>query len=103
MRTFGLLGKNIDYSVSRKYFSEKFEIENLNDEYRNFDIPDISKFPEVINNNIIAGLNVTIPYKETIIPYLDHLDPHSKKIKAVNTIKFEKDGSLTGYNTDFWG
>ncbi|MGA8852965.1 MAG: shikimate dehydrogenase [Christiangramia sp.] len=103
MRTFGLLGKNIDYSFSRKYFSEKFSSENIDAEYKNFDIADISGFSEVIRNNPLSGLNVTIPYKEAVIPYLDHLDPHSTKIKAVNTIKFEKDGSLCGYNTDYWG
>ena len=103
MRTFGLLGKNIDYSFSRKYFSEKFSSENIDAEYKNFDIADISGFSEVIRNNPLSGLNVTIPYKEAVIPYLDHLDPHSTEIKAVNTIKFEKDGSLCGYNTDYWG
>ncbi len=103
MRTFGLIGKNIDYSFSRKYFSEKFSKENLHAQYLNFDISSIDKFPEVIQNNPIEGLNVTIPYKEEIIPFLHHLDPHAKKIQAVNTIKFEKDGSLTGYNTDFIG
>ena len=103
MRVYGLIGKNIDYSFSRKYFSEKFEKENLNCEYRNFDIPDIEKFPAIIKEYKPAGFNVTIPYKEAIIPYLDHLDPHSAKIKAVNTIKIEKDGSLTGHNTDYWG
>ena len=103
MRTFGLLGKNIDYSFSRKYFSEKFSNENLDAQYLNFDIPAIEEFPEIIRDNNISGLNVTIPYKEKIIPFLDQLDPHAEKIKAVNTIKFEKDGSLTGYNTDYWG
>ncbi|TRO66904.1 shikimate dehydrogenase family protein [Christiangramia sabulilitoris] len=103
MRTFGLIGKNIDYSFSRKYFSDKFRKEYLEDKYRNFDIPEIEQFQQVIQNNVIAGLNVTIPYKEAIIPYLDHLDPHAKKIQAVNTIKFERDGSLTGHNTDYWG
>ena len=103
MRTFGLIGKNIDYSFSRKYFSEKFESENLQAEYLNFDISTIDNFPEVIRNNKIAGLNVTIPYKEAVIPFLNNLDPHSNQIKAVNTIKFEKDGTLTGYNTDYWG
>ncbi|MCG9973123.1 shikimate dehydrogenase family protein [Christiangramia crocea] len=103
MRTFGLLGRNIDYSFSRKYFSEKFQKENIDAEYRNFDVDSIEKFPYVLRNNIISGLNVTIPYKEEIIPFLDHLDPHSREIQAVNTVKFEKDGSLCGYNTDYWG
>lgn len=103
MRTFGLIGRNIDYSFSRKYFSEKFNEENIDAEYKNFDIGSIEEFPLIIKNNLISGLNVTIPYKEEIIPFLDHLDPHAKEIKAVNTIKFEKDGSICGYNTDFWG
>ena len=103
MRVYGLIGRNIDYSFSRKYFSEKFSNKNLKCEYRNFDISNIEKFPVIIKDNDAAGFNVTIPYKEAIIPYLDQLDPHSEKIKAVNTIKFENDGSLTGYNTDYWG
>ena len=103
MRTFGLLGKNIDYSFSRKHFSEKFSKENIDAEYLNFDIPSIEDFPEIIKKNKLAGLNVTIPYKEAIIPFLDSLDNHSENIRAVNTIKFEKNGSLRGFNTDFWG
>ncbi|TBW28581.1 shikimate dehydrogenase [Gramella sp. KN1008] len=103
MRTFGLLGRNIDYSFSRKYFSEKFEREHIHAVYKNFDLASIQELPEILKNNIISGLNVTIPYKEEIIPFLDHLDPHSREIQAVNTIKFEKDGSLCGYNTDYWG
>jgi len=103
MTTFGLVGKDIDYSFSRKYFSKKFSNENINAEYKNFDISAIDKFNEIIKENVISGLNVTIPYKEAIIPYLDHLNPHAEKIEAVNTIKFEKDGSLCGYNTDYWG
>ena len=102
MRTFGLIGKNIDYSFSRKYFSEKFSKEKLDNEYLNFDIPAIEKFPHIIENNKLSGLNVTIPYKEKIIPFLDRMESHAEKIKAVNTIKIEKDGSLTGYNTDYW-
>jgi shikimate dehydrogenase len=103
MRTFGLIGRNIDYSFSRKYFSEKFQSENIDAQYCNFDIPSIIKFPEIHKKNKISGFNVTIPYKEKIIPYLDRLDTHSSKIQAVNTVKIEKDGSLTGFNTDFYG
>ncbi|MDR5589837.1 shikimate dehydrogenase [Christiangramia sp. SM2212] len=103
MRKFGLIGRNIDYSFSRKHFSDKFNEENIDAEYLNFDIQSIDEFPKVIKNNIISGLNVTIPYKEEIMQYLDHLDAHAQSIKAVNTIKFEKDGSICGYNTDYWG
>ena len=103
MRTFGLLGRNIDYSFSRKYFTEKFNREHIDAKYQNFDIASIAEFSNIVKNNIISGLNVTIPYKQQVIPFLDHLDPHSSEIGAVNTIKFEKDGSLCGYNTDYWG
>ena len=103
MRSFGLVGKNIDYSFSRKYFSEKFSKENLDAKYQNFDIPSIENFPEIIKNNVLSGLNITIPFKEQIIPYLDYLEPNAQKIQAVNTIKFEKDGSISGHNTDYWG
>ncbi len=103
MRTFGLLGRNIDYSFSRKYFTGKFQKEHIDAQYLNFDISSIDEFSNVIKNNVISGLNVTIPYKQQVIPFLDHLDAHSTEIGAVNTIKFEKDGSLCGYNTDYWG
>lgn len=103
MKIYGLLGKNIDYSFSRKYFSEKFRSEKIDAEYHNFDLPEISEFPSVLKQQYLHGLNVTIPYKQSIIPYLDHLAEDAKKIGAVNTIKFEKDGKLCGYNTDFYG
>lgn len=104
MKIYGLLGRNIEYSFSRSYFAEKFSAENIPASYRNFDIQDISRFPEVLRSTPeLSGLNVTIPYKETVIPFLDQLDEDAGEIGAVNTIKFEKDGSLTGYNTDHFG
>lgn len=103
MRTFGLIGKNIDYSFSRKYFSEKFRRENIEAEYRNFDLASLDDFLEVIKEENLYGLNVTIPYKEKIIPYLDRMDEHAGNIMAVNTIKFDRKGRTTGYNTDYWG
>lgn len=103
MKTFGLIGKNIDYSFSRKYFAEKFSKENIDAEYLNFDIASISEFPEILKQRTVNGFNVTIPYKEEIISYLDELDDDAKKIQAVNTIKIENNGRLKGYNTDFWG
>lgn len=103
MKTFGLIGKNIDYSFSRKYFAEKFSKEQIDAEYLNFDIASISDFPEILQQRKVTGFNVTIPYKEEIIPFLDELDEDAEKIQAVNTIKVEKDGRLKGYNTDFWG
>ena len=104
MAKFGLIGKNIDYSFSRGYFKNKFENENLSHKYVNFDLESISDFPSLIkNDNSIKGFNVTIPYKEQIIPYLDKLDIRAKKIGAVNTIKITKKGNLKGYNTDYYG
>lgn len=104
MRRFGLIGRNISYSFSRKYFSEKFAAEGTEATYQNFDLQDISEFPEIINSHKgLKGLNVTIPYKEVIFPYLDALDDTAREIGAVNTIRVEKDGSLTGYNTDYFG
>lgn len=102
---FGLVGKNIDYSFSKGYFGEKFEKLNLlNYSYENFDIQTIDKFPEFIKHHPdILGLNVTIPYKETIIPYLDKLSKKAIEIKAVNTIKITKSGKLKGFNTDYVG
>lgn len=102
-RRFGLVGKNISYSFSKGYFTKKFEKACLEDHsYENFDLGDISAFSEIIAQKDIAGVNVTIPYKEEIISFLDELDDDAKKIGAVNTIKFDKKG-LIGYNTDAYG
>ena len=101
-KTYGLIGKNIDYSFSVKYFSQKFNDEKIIDsKYVNFDLREIEDF-----NNLeilkINGLNVTIPYKEKIITYLDEVDKAASKIGAVNTIAI-KDNKLIGYNTDYIG
>jgi shikimate dehydrogenase len=103
-KQFGLVGKNIDYSFSKKYFKEKFEKENLiNHSYQNFDIESVFEITQIIKNPNLCGLNVTIPYKEEIIPFLDKISKKAKKIGAVNTIKITKKGKLKGYNTDFYG
>ena len=104
MRKFGLIGRNISYSFSRKYFSEKFSREGIAASYENYDLQEIEEFPKVIATNPeLKGLNVTIPYKQALFPFLDTLNPIAEEIGAVNTIKVEKDGSLTGYNTDYFG
>lgn len=105
MLKLGLLGKNISYSFSRTYFKTKFEKENIfGISYENFDIEDISRFPEIVKNTEgLKGLNVTIPYKEEVIPHLDKLNKKAKAIGAVNTIKITKKGKLIGYNTDCYG
>ena len=105
IKLFGLIGRNIDYSFSRKYFSEKFKKNNLNDcVYLNYDLKEISDFNKIINKNpSLKGLNVTIPYKKTIIPFLDELSDEAKAINAVNTIVFESSGRKIGHNTDYLG
>lgn len=104
MSRYGLLGKNISYSFSKSYFSEKFERENLQDSYENFDIPSIELFQKLISEiTDLKGLSVTIPYKEAVIEFLDELDEDAEKIGAVNTIKVSKNKKLKGYNTDHFG
>lgn len=104
-KRFGLLGRNISYSFSKGYFTDKFNSENFAGcTYENFDIPEIDAFAEVIKNTSdLKGLNVTIPYKETILPFLDTLSKKATLIGAVNTIKITKKGKLKGYNTDYYG
>lgn len=104
MKTYGLIGRNISYSFSKKYFSDKFERENIQAVYKNFDLENLEKLQEILKEEpSISGFNVTIPYKELIIPFLDNLDPIASEIGAVNTIKIESDGKLTGYNSDYYG
>jgi len=101
-KLFGLLGKDIGFSFSRDYFSNKFISENLQYKYVNFDLENLSTFKSLIKRNDISGMNVTIPYKTEVIPFLNELDPVAKAIGAVNTIVF-KDDKLLGYNTDYIG
>ena len=105
MKKLGLVGKNISYSFSKAYFKKKFENENINNiTYENFDIESIDLFPSILNNTKnLRGLNVTIPYKEVVMPFLDKINEKAKAIGAINTIKITKKGKLVGYNTDFYG
>ena len=103
MSIFGLIGKTLSHSFSEGYFNEKFHKEDINDaEYKNFELNNISEFTDLISKIKLSGLNVTTPYKESIIPFLDELTPHAKAIGAVNTIQF-KDNKLIGHNTDTIG
>ena len=104
MDKYGLIGNNIDYSFSKTFFNSKFKKEERTDSYENFDIPDLSQFSEVLRKNPkLKGLNVTIPFKESIIKYLDIIDSNAQKIGAINTIKITDNGKLIGYNTDYIG
>ena len=102
---FGLIGKNISYSFSKAHFTKKFKDLNLSDySYENIDFQDINEFEVFLQRNqTFKGLNVTIPYKEVIIPFLDKLSKKATEIGAVNTIRFTKNGKLKGYNTDYYG
>lgn len=100
---YGLIGRDIAYSFSRRFFTSKFEKENLNASYVNFDSKTIQEVEEYLSNPEIKGYNVTIPYKQSIIPFLDRLDADAFAIGAVNTIKRTEAGELIGYNTDHIG
>jgi len=101
---FGLVGRDISYSFSRGYFADKFKNENLPHSYVNFDLQSIDELVDIIKNTPnLKGLNVTIPYKEAVIPLLDDLNKRAKKIGAVNTIRITSDKKLKGYNTDYYG
>lgn len=100
---FGLIGKNISYSFSKKYFEQKFQKLFLkNHSYDLFDLQSIEEIENIFSLSGLKGLNVTIPYKESIIPYLDELSDEAEKIGAVNCIAI-KNGKKTGYNTDAYG
>ncbi|AXG74970.1 shikimate dehydrogenase [Flavobacterium arcticum] len=103
-KIFGLVGRNIDYSFSAGYFNKKFTKKKLDNYiYKNFDIDDISQFKSVVSDTKnLKGLNVTIPYKEAILPLLDNVSKNAKIIGAVNTIAVGKK-KLKGYNTDHYG
>jgi len=105
MKLFGLIGFPLTHSFSKKYFSEKFEKEGIDEcLYENFELKDIDDLPVLIKTyHSLKGLNVTIPYKEDVIKYLDDLDYTARKIQAVNVIKMMDDGKKIGYNTDYYG
>ena len=91
MQKYGLIGYPLGHSFSKNYFNQKFESENIDATYLNFEIPNIKDLKTVLKDNPeLNGLNVTIPYKEQVIPYLDDLDEDARLIGAVNVIKFTK-------------
>lgn len=102
-----MIGYPLGHSFSRNFFNEKFQSENIDAEYVNFEIPTIEDFPQVIvSNPTLEGLNVTIPYKEKVIPFLNELTPDAAAIGAVNVIKFERNKGklkLIGHNSDVIG
>jgi shikimate dehydrogenase len=107
MKKYGLTGYPLTHSFSKRFFTEKFEKEKIDATYENFEIESISQFPEIIKNTPgLTGLNVTIPYKEKVIPLLNELDEAAEKVGAVNTVKIIRKGEnifLKGFNTDTYG
>ncbi len=104
MKRFGLVGHPLGQSFSKAYFNEKFKREGLDCEYLNYDLEAISKVKQLVQEQPdLGGFNVTLPYKESIIPYLDFLDEEAQNIQAVNTVKVLPDGKLKGFNTDIVG
>lgn len=101
---YGLIGKSLSHSFSQQYFSAKFKKENIDSTYQLFEIADIQgftflkkKYPD------LQGLNVTIPYKKEVMPFLDEISEEAQAVGAVNTIKFLQNGKTKGYNTDIYG
>ncbi len=106
MNLYGLIGHPLGHSFSKDFFNQKFQTENIDAQYLNFDIPTIELLNEILTRQQIKGLNVTIPYKEKVIPFLDELSEEAKSIGAVNVIKVyqqENKIRLKGFNTDVIG
>lgn len=102
MRKFGLIGKTLHHSFSKTFFTDYFEKENIDAEYSNYELTEIKDIVPLFKSNHLSGLNVTIPYKEGIIPFLDELSSDAKSIGAVNVIQF-KNGRTIGHNSDTFG
>lgn len=107
MKKYGLVGYPLGHSFSMGYFNEKFKNEAINAVYENFEIPDIQDITTVIGSNPdLAGFNVTIPYKEKVMDYLDYISPEAAEIGAVNVVKVTHNGEravLKGFNSDVVG
>lgn len=107
-KLYGLIGFPLGHSFSQMFFNQKFEAEDINAEYRNFELPDIGDLMELLSEYpLLEGLNVTIPYKELVIPYMDSLEETAEGVGAVNVIKISHDERndlwLKGFNTDVTG
>lgn len=104
MKNFGLIGKTLKHSFSQKFFTDKWIREGVDEhQYHLYEMETIEEFPLLISKTEnLVGLNVTIPYKEEVIPYLDRLDQSAERIGAVNVIKIENE-ELIGYNSDYYG
>jgi shikimate dehydrogenase len=103
MKVYGLIGYPLSHSFSRGFFAEKFQREGVTGcVYENFPLASIQELPALLERTDLYGINVTIPYKEAVLPFLDELSPAAEQIKAVNCIRFHA-GKRTGFNTDVIG
>ncbi|MEM1405532.1 MAG: shikimate dehydrogenase [Bacteroidota bacterium] len=103
MPVYGLLGRTLSHSFSKKYFTEKFAELGLNDhKYELFELDNINDVDILRGNSELKGFNITIPYKQDIIPHLSSIDNNARKIGAVNVVKISN-GNFHGYNSDFYG
>ena len=106
MRQFGLIGYPLGHSFSKRFFTDKFQSEGIEAAYETYPLENIELFPSLIQDIELSGLNVTIPYKEQVIPFLDEMDDAAAEIGAVNVIKFIRSNdrlTLKGYNSDAAG
>ncbi len=106
MNLYGLIGYPLSHSFSKKYFTEKFARENIADaKYELFEIETIELLENVLKTHIeeLKGFNITIPHKETIIPFLDEIDDAASRIGAINVVKVLSNGKLKGFNSDYYG
>lgn len=102
LKIYGLVGKSLAHSFSKDYFTSKFENLSIDARYNNFEIENINQIKDVLKTPNLSGLNVTIPFKESVIPFLDEIDGVAKEVGAVNTIQIIK-GKTKGFNTDVFG
>ena len=103
-KIYGLIGKKLGHSFSKDYFTKKFSQLNLDYSYQNIEIQNIEDIiPYIKEHKNLKGFNVTVPYKEEILPFLDETDITAKEVGAVNTVKIYEDGRLKGFNTDVVG
>lgn len=103
MKHYGLIGRRLGYSFSKDYFTRKFERKNVDANYVHIELNNLDNLPAIIKENNLTGFNVTIPYKEEIIPYLFRIEPLAKEIGAVNCVSVQDENQWIGYNTDIIG
>ncbi len=104
MNHYGLIGFPLTHSFSQRHFTDKFAREGITDcQYDLYELLDINELSAILQTPGLRGLNVTIPHKQAVFPFLHRLDTSAQRVGAVNVIKLEADGSRTGYNSDYYG